>query len=169
MFTFLLVLQIIVSISIISLVLLQQGKGADMGAAFGSGASGTVFGARGSGSFFSRATGILAAVFFINCLLIASPLVRETVDETGSVVDRIEQQQAATEAAARQEQNRRDVTDALEKLEGQGPDDLPADIPASAEPAAEATNAPDTATTADVPEDVPATAGAPDAAEDLPE
>ena len=58
-------------------VLLQQGKGADMGAAFGSGASGTVFGARGSGSFFTRATAVLAAAFFINCLLIASPLVRK--------------------------------------------------------------------------------------------
>ncbi|MEA2094032.1 MAG: preprotein translocase subunit SecG, partial [Pseudomonadota bacterium] len=64
MFSFLLIVQIIVSISIITLVMLQQGKGADMGAAFGSGASGTVFGARGSGSFFTRATGILAMVFF---------------------------------------------------------------------------------------------------------
>ena len=78
MFTFLLVVQILVSISIIALVMLQQGKGADMGAAFGSGASGTMFGSQGSSSFFTRATGVLAAVFFINCLLIASPLVRDT-------------------------------------------------------------------------------------------
>ncbi len=69
MFSFLLVVQILVSVSIIALVMLQQGKGADMGAGFGAGASGTVFGARGAGSFFTRATGILAAVFFINCLL----------------------------------------------------------------------------------------------------
>ena len=69
MFTFLLVTQIVVSISIITLVMLQHGKGADMGAAFGSGASGTVFGARRSGSFFTRATGSHGAVFFINCQL----------------------------------------------------------------------------------------------------
>jgi preprotein translocase subunit SecG len=54
---------------------MQQGKGADMGAAFGSGASGTVFGAGGGGSFFSRATGILAAAFFANSILLSSPLV----------------------------------------------------------------------------------------------
>jgi len=92
MFSFLLAVQILVSVSIISLVLLQQGKGADMGAAFGSGASGTVFGARGSGSFFTRATAILAAVFFINCLLIASPLVRESTQPEETLADRIEQQ-----------------------------------------------------------------------------
>ena len=75
------------------LVLLQRGKGADAGAAFGAGASGTVFGARGSASFFTRATAILAAVFFINCLLIASPLVRKAaVGEPQSIADQIEQQ-----------------------------------------------------------------------------
>ncbi|MGB5340150.1 MAG: preprotein translocase subunit SecG [Gammaproteobacteria bacterium] len=93
MFQFLLVVQVLVSISIIALVMLQQGKGADMGAAFGSGSSGTVFGARGSGSFFSRATGILAAVFFINCLLIASPLIRHTSTTKSVVASQIEQQQ----------------------------------------------------------------------------
>ncbi len=77
MFTVLLILQVILGISVISLVLLQQGKGADMGAAFGSGASGTVFGARGGGSFFSRLTGFLAAAFFINSLLLSTPLVRD--------------------------------------------------------------------------------------------
>jgi preprotein translocase subunit SecG len=95
MFTLLLVLQILVSISIITLVLLQQGKGADMGAGFGAGASGTVFGARGSGSFFTRATAILAAVFFINCLLIASPLVLHVSRAPDSVVEQIEQQKKA--------------------------------------------------------------------------
>ena len=58
----------LVAVLIIVLVLLQRGKGADAGAAFGSGASGTVFGARGSSSFFSRATGILATIFFISSL-----------------------------------------------------------------------------------------------------
>ena len=92
MFSFLLVVQVLVSISIIALVMLQQGKGADMGAAFGSGSSGTVFGARGSGSFLTRTTGILAAVFFINCILIASPLLRDTERTVGGVADQLEQQ-----------------------------------------------------------------------------
>jgi preprotein translocase subunit SecG len=92
MFSFLLVVQILVSVSIIGLVMLQQGKGADMGAGFGAGASGTVFGARGSGSFFTRATGILAAVFFINCLLIASPLIRNNERSAETLADQIEQQ-----------------------------------------------------------------------------
>jgi preprotein translocase subunit SecG len=63
-YTILLIIQVIVSIGIILLILLQQGKGADAGAAFGSGASSTVFGARGSSSFFSRTTAILAVIFF---------------------------------------------------------------------------------------------------------
>jgi preprotein translocase subunit SecG len=105
MFSFLLVVQVLVSVSIIALVMLQHGKGADMGAAFGSGSSGTVFGARGSGSFLTRATGILAAVFFINCVLIASPLLRNTERSVGGVADQLEQQvqqqqqQAETAAA----------------------------------------------------------------------
>jgi preprotein translocase subunit SecG len=92
MFSFLLVVQVLVSVSIIALVMLQHGKGADMGAAFGSGSSGTVFGARGSGSFLTRATAILAAVFFINCVLIASPLLRNTERSVGGVADQLEQQ-----------------------------------------------------------------------------
>jgi preprotein translocase subunit SecG len=56
---------------IIVLVLLQRGKGADAGAAFGAGASGTVFGARGSSNFFSRATAVLATVFFASSLTLA--------------------------------------------------------------------------------------------------
>ncbi len=66
MFTTLLILQVLLGLTIIVLVLLQQGKGADMGAAFGAGSSGAVFGAGGGGSFFTRATAILAAIFFIN-------------------------------------------------------------------------------------------------------
>jgi preprotein translocase subunit SecG len=110
MFSFLLVVQILVSVSIIGLVMLQQGKGADMGAGFGAGASGTVFGARGSGSFFTRATGILAAVFFINCLLIASPLIRDNERSADTLADQIEQQ-----AVQQQEAEQADaVVEALE-------------------------------------------------------
>ncbi|MBM38353.1 MAG: preprotein translocase subunit SecG [Woeseia sp.] len=61
----------LIALLIILLVLLQRGKGADAGAAFGSGASGTVFGSRGSTSFFSRATAICATIFFITSLILA--------------------------------------------------------------------------------------------------
>lgn len=61
----------LVAILVIVLVLLQRGKGADAGAAFGAGASGTVFGARGSASFFSRATAVLATLFFASSLGLA--------------------------------------------------------------------------------------------------
>ena len=67
----LLIVHVLISASIIGLVLLQRGKGADAGAAFGAGASGTVFGARGSSSFFSRATAIFAALFFASSLTLA--------------------------------------------------------------------------------------------------
>jgi preprotein translocase subunit SecG len=63
--TLLIVLQIISALGVILLVLLQQGKGADMGAAFGSGASGSLFGASGSANFLSHTTAIFAAVFFL--------------------------------------------------------------------------------------------------------
>jgi preprotein translocase subunit SecG len=68
MLTLLIVVQVICAASIIILVLLQHGKGADMGAAFGSGASGSLFGAAGSANFLSRTTAILAAVFFASSL-----------------------------------------------------------------------------------------------------
>ncbi|MFN3920109.1 MAG: preprotein translocase subunit SecG [Methylohalobius sp.] len=71
MYQVLIVLHVLIAIAIVVLVLLQQGKGADMGAAFGSGASGTLFGARGSASFLSRTTAILAALFFLNSLALA--------------------------------------------------------------------------------------------------
>ena len=67
----LLVLQVLLSISLITLVLLQHGKGADAGAAFGSGASATVFGAKGSGNFLTKATSIVAMLFFVTCLGLA--------------------------------------------------------------------------------------------------
>jgi len=130
MFTILLVVQILVSISIITLVLLQQGKGADMGAGFGAGASGTVFGSRGSGSSFTRATAILATVFFINCLLIASPLVLHVSRKApDSVVEQIQQQQEAQQKAAQEE-----TPAAIDKLKGAATD-LPEITPT---PAAEA-------------------------------
>lgn len=71
MFNLLLVVQILSSLSIISLVLLQQGKGADMGSAFGSGSAGSLFGATGAANFMSRATKWAAVIFFISTIGLA--------------------------------------------------------------------------------------------------
>ncbi len=65
------VVHIIVAIALVALVLLQQGKGADMGAAFGSGSSGSLFGASGSANFLSRSTAMLATLFFLTSLTLA--------------------------------------------------------------------------------------------------
>jgi preprotein translocase subunit SecG len=67
----LIVLQVICAVSITVLILLQHGKGADMGAAFGSGASGSLFGASGSANFLSRTTAVLASIFFITTIAMA--------------------------------------------------------------------------------------------------
>jgi preprotein translocase subunit SecG len=67
----LLLVHVLISAGIIGLVLLQRGKGADAGAAFGAGASGTVFGARGSTNFLSRTTAVLATLFFASSLSLA--------------------------------------------------------------------------------------------------
>ncbi len=66
-----LIVHILVAVALIGLVLVQHGKGADMGAAFGGGASATLFGARGSANFLTRLTAGLAAVFFITSLVLA--------------------------------------------------------------------------------------------------
>ena len=100
LYNILLIVQIIISISIITLVLLQHGKGADAGAAFGSGASGTVFGARGSGNFLSRTTAILAALFFSNCLALAWIVAHKP--ETTSLVDKMENVSAPAPATKTQ-------------------------------------------------------------------
>jgi preprotein translocase subunit SecG len=86
MYTVLIVVYVLVSVSLVGLVLIQHGKGADAGAAFGSGASGTVFGARGSANFLSRSTAWLAVVFFALSLALAY-LVRGQQAAPRSVVD----------------------------------------------------------------------------------
>ena len=100
--TMVLIAHTVIALLIIVLVLMQRGKGADAGAAFGSGASGTVFGARGSSNFFSRTTAILAAVFFVSSLslayissqrtdtpdsLIESGIINDIVEPNGTTVD----------------------------------------------------------------------------------
>ncbi len=69
--TILVVIHLVLALGVIGLVLIQHGKGADAGAAFGSGASATVFGAQGAGSFLSRATALLATAFFLTSLALA--------------------------------------------------------------------------------------------------
>lgn len=73
------IVHVIVAIAIVGLVLLQQGKGADAGAAFGSGSSNTVFGSAGSGNFLTRSTSIAATIFFITSSLLRSLLARTRV------------------------------------------------------------------------------------------
>ena len=98
LFPVVLTVHILVALSIIGLVLMQHGKGADMGAAFGSGASGSLFGATGSANFLSRATGILAAVFFITSLGLA--YVASSKPKTiGSVMQETVQSQTVTQPA----------------------------------------------------------------------
>lgn len=87
MYTILVVVQVLVAVSLVGLILIQHGKGADAGAAFGSGASGTVFGSRGSANFLSRSTAWLATVFFCVSLALAY-LVHGQRDVGDSVVDR---------------------------------------------------------------------------------
>ena len=96
MYTFLVVVQVLVAISLIVLILLQHGKGADAGAAFGSGASGTVFGSRGAANFLSRTTAWMATVFFSVSLALAY-IVHGRAAPT-SVTDTIKQEAPAPAA-----------------------------------------------------------------------
>lgn len=89
MYTVLVVVQVLVAIALVGLVLIQHGKGADAGAAFGSGASGTVFGARGAANFLTRATATLAAAFFISSLALAYLVNDRSGGGGSSVVDGI--------------------------------------------------------------------------------
>ena len=94
----LLIVHLLVAIAVVALVLIQHGKGADAGAAFGGGASSTVFGSQGSASFLTRATGILATIFFITSLSLAY-LSTQSVIPT-SVVDTVQEQKSDVPAAA---------------------------------------------------------------------
>ena len=92
MISILLVVQVLLALTIIGLIMLQRGKGADAGAALGGGggSSGSVFGARGAANFLSRTTAILAAAFFVNSLALASLSANMSSDSTltsGSVLE----------------------------------------------------------------------------------
>ena len=89
---------VLAAIGIVGLVLVQHGKGADMGAAFGSGASGSLFGSAGSANFLSRTTAVLAVVFFVTSLSLAY-FASHTPKTTGSVMEDAVKSQSQTNAA----------------------------------------------------------------------
>ena len=93
----LLIVHLLVAVGVVALVLLQQGKGADAGAAFGGGASSTVFGSQGSSSFLTRATAILATIFFITSLSLAYLSIQDK--NPTSVVDTVTEQKSDVPAA----------------------------------------------------------------------
>lgn len=82
----LLVAQVVIAVSLIGFILIQHGKGADAGAAFGSGASSTVFGSQGSGNFLTKATAVLAFLFLSNSLLLGYMATQRVVEPT-SIMD----------------------------------------------------------------------------------
>ena len=99
--TLLIVVQVVSAIAIIVLVLLQHGKGADMGAAFGGGASGSLFGATGSANFLSRSTAAVATVFFVATLGLAytGTAVKRPASDTGGVMGTVPQGAPSSPAA----------------------------------------------------------------------
>jgi preprotein translocase subunit SecG len=96
---FILMVHIGLAAMIIFLVLMQRGKGAEAGAGFGAGASGTVFGARGTATLFSKLTAVFAALFFTTSLLLAYMGTRTTAEPT-SVIERAAQEAARARSAA---------------------------------------------------------------------
>ncbi len=102
----LLVIHMIVAVTIVTLVLLQQGKGADMGAAFGGGSSQSLFGARGSANFLSRMTSALVTFFFISSLVLAYLYTRQGEENSiiteSSVIQQTEQDIAGTPLSGEQ-------------------------------------------------------------------
>ena len=93
---------VIIAVLIIALILVQKGKGADMGSAFGAGASGTIFGAKGSANFLSRTTAILATIFFVTSLTLAY-LNKGTTKIENSVLDKIQPEAIIIDESENQE------------------------------------------------------------------
>ncbi len=133
--TVVLIAHTIIALLIIVLVLLQRGKGADAGAAFGSGASGTVFGARGSSNFFSRATAIMATVFFASSLGLAY-LSSQQAGSTDSLLEDAPPVEAVEEPAAAPAT---DVLPELGEAIDEAAEDVTSDLPELATPPAEET------------------------------
>ena len=114
LFSFILLVHVSAAIGIVGLVLVQHGKGADMGAAFGSGASGSLFGAAGSANFLSRTTAVLAAVFFVTSLALAF-IASNKPKNTGSVMQNAVQSQPLSGPAAAGSNNKEIPSDSGSK------------------------------------------------------
>ncbi len=120
LYSILVAIDVLLAIGIIGLILIQHGKGADVGAAFGSGASGTVFGSQGSASFLTRVTAVLATIFFVNSLALAYLASNRPVAE--SVIDNVEQTEINTtvtdipEVESMQESGSADVPSAEDEM-----------------------------------------------------
>lgn len=127
-FTVLLAVHILLALLLIGVILLQQGKGATAGAAFGSGASSTVFGARGSASFLTRLTSILAVLFFSNSLLLAY-LYSQTTKQT-SLLDQVATRSVPGMTQAADVPTKIDVGELVDKVTQGKPLDVP--VPPSA-------------------------------------
>ncbi len=124
-----LIIHTLIALGIIALVLLQRGKGADAGAGFGAGASGTVFGARGSGSFFSRATAVLATAFFASSLTLAYLSSQRPTEPEGLLEGSAVLEEAVEEAPAVEEATTDGDMPALEPMGDdavEGTPDMPA-------------------------------------------
>lgn len=98
--TLLFVLQVLVAVALIGFILIQQGKGADAGAAFGSGSSGTVFGSQGSGGFMVKVTSILATIFLANSLLLGYLATKSIESAPESLMDRVVVEEVVQEEQA---------------------------------------------------------------------
>ena len=123
MYSVFLGIHVLIALTLIGLILLQQGKGADVGAAFGSGASSTVFGARGSATFLSRATAVLAILFFSNSFFLA--YLSTNIERQRSVVERV---QAGPGPATESAGGEMEVTDF--EIKEVKPQEKASDIPA---------------------------------------
>ena len=135
----LLIIHILVAVCIVGLVLIQHGKGADAGAAFGAGAaggaSGSVFGAQGSGNFLSRSTGMLATVFFLTSLSLA--YMAKNVEGEKSLMERVQEETAAVEVVPDKAQSDAPMVPESELSRTEAPStpaansasEVPADVP----------------------------------------
>ena len=128
LYSILVAIDVLLAIAIIALVLIQHGKGADAGAAFGSGASGTVFGAQGSASFLTKLTTVLAVLFFANSLWLAHLASNRPVAE--SVIDTNAVEEVSIDKPASDIPDENDVPDADSDSEA-----MDSDVPEATEEA----------------------------------
>ena len=151
------IVQVFASVAIIGLVLLQRGKGAEAGAGFGSGASGTVFGARGASTALSRATAIFAAIFMVNSLLLTYVGTRAVAAPPKSILDTVGEKTSKANAAKPGVQTPASTIPAPGET---APTSIPATPPGSDDTTGSATPAPVAPEAAPAPAAAPASAPA---------